>query len=63
MARNAVSVTIEPTIAQPKHPIKTGEVEDCIEWPCPPDFSRHKEICIGPGFQIAIAGQNKDVIQ
>src|SRR5713226_6876453 len=63
MARDAISVTIEPTIAEPKHPIKSGQAEDCIEWPCPPDSPCHKEICIGPRFQLAIAGQYKDVIQ
>jgi hypothetical protein len=63
MARDAVSVAIEPTVALPKHPIKTRQAEDRIEWPCPPDSPRHKEICIGPGSQLAIKAQYKDVIK
>ena len=63
MARDSVSIPIKPTIAPPKHPIKTRQTEDCVERPCPPNLSCHIEVCIGTRFQFPGAGQYSYVVQ
>ena len=63
VARDSVSVSIEPTISAPKYPIETWQTADRIERPCPPDLPSHIEVCVGARFQFAGAGQHSYVVQ
>ncbi len=63
MTGDVIAISIEPTIAAPKHPIEAGQAKDCEKGPCPPDSLRHEKIRIGAGFDAATARQYQDVIQ
>src|SRR5580658_1170064 len=63
VARYSVSISIKPTIALPKYPIKTRQTEDSVERPCPPDSPCHIEVCVGTRFQCSSACQHFYVVQ
>ncbi len=63
MARDSVSISIEPAITQPKQRIETGQIKDCIERPCPPNSSRHVEVCVGARFEFSTPSQDSYVVQ
>jgi hypothetical protein len=63
MARDSISIPIKPTIAPPKGPIKTWQMKDPVERPCPPDFPCHIEVCVGTRFQCSRARQYSYVVQ
>jgi hypothetical protein len=63
MARDSVSIPIEPTIAPPKDPIETWQPEHGVERPSPPDSPCHIEVCVGTRFQFSDAGQYLYVVQ
>src|SRR5215469_13410926 len=63
MARDSVSIPVEPTIAPPKHPVKTRQAEYTVERPCPPDSPRHIKVCVGTRFQFSASGQHSYIVQ
>jgi hypothetical protein len=63
MARDSVSISIEPAVTSPKQPIKAGQAEDGIERLCPPHPPRNIEIRVRTRGQFSCAGQYLNVIQ
>lgn len=63
VARNSISISIKPAIAPPQHPIEAWQTKDCVERPCPPDSSRHAQVCVSSRFQFSGVGQYPYVVQ
>ena len=63
MARDSVSISIEPTVAPPKHPVKARQTKDRIEGPPPPDSSCHVKVRIGARLQFSTPSQDLYVVQ
>src|SRR5215472_1704644 len=63
MAGESVSISVKPAIATPKDRIKSGQTEDCVEGPCPPNSPCHIEVRVGTRLQFSAAGQYAYVVQ
>jgi len=63
MARETVSIAIEPAITSLKDPMKTWQTEDYVERPSPPKLPRHEQIGVGARFQVSPWSQNQDIVE
>src|SRR5215469_18016741 len=63
MAREPVSIAIEPAIAFLKDPTKTWQTEERIEGPGPPNLPRHKQVGVRSRFQVPARSQNQDIAE
>src|SRR3990170_4518912 len=63
MTSKAVAVSIQPTIASPKQPVRSGETEDGVKRPGPPNSPGHKKVCICTRYALAAGGEHADVVQ
>ncbi len=57
MMGDVITISVEPMIAVPKHPIEAGQAKNRKEGPCPPDSLRHIKIRIGTRFNTATRRQ------
>ena len=61
--RDSVSISIKPTVAPPKHPVKARQTKDGVEGPPPPDSSCHIKVRIGTRFQFSAARQDSYIVE